>query len=65
MASWEPYIVQPQYTAWVASFHERFGASPAEVLNGVVVAGDAAYAEAYGAWLTQRELFSQPQLGAL
>lgn len=52
MASWEPIITDDQYEVWVASFHERHGGSPYEVLNGVVIAGDAAYAEAYGVWLT-------------
>lgn len=64
MASWEPIIADEQYEAWVASFHERHDGSPFEVLNGIVVAGDAAYAEAYGVWLTKMSR-QTPETGAL
>lgn len=55
MGSWEPIITDDQYVAWNASFHERHGASPWEVLNGRGTYSDAAYAEAYGIWLTHME----------
>lgn len=54
MACWEPVIVDDQYKAWVASFHERHGGSPHEVLNAKIDASDAAYAEAYGVWLVKQ-----------
>lgn len=65
MASWEPIITDDQYAAWVASFHKRHGSSPFEVLNGINgIASDAAYAEAYGVWLTQNER-KIPTMGTL
>jgi len=55
MASWQPIITNEQYEAWMESFQERHGGSPYEVLNGIVVADDAAYAEAYGVWLVKQD----------
>lgn len=52
MGSWEPLVTDDQVLAWVDSFHERHGASPFEVLNGIKGPhSDAAYAEAYAVWL--------------
>ena len=71
MGCWEPIITDDQFDAWVKSFTERFG-SPWDVLNGDTPAWffrfaherDAAYAEAYGIWLTQVDR-AKPKEGQL
>lgn len=60
MGSYEPLVLPDQFQAWMGEFHERYGASPYEVLNGVGGPfSDAAYAEAYGAWLAGMEVKSR------
>lgn len=56
MGCYEPIIVSEQFHAWVGTFHERYGGTYKEVLNGEVLAGDAAYGEAYGIWLALMEM---------